>query len=84
MFGLEPWVLSKAMYKMVEGACARFLQQITEKWARWIKGGTWATLTVEEVRESLGTQFAATYIGRRQETVDKWVVLHPIFEVCAR
>ena len=50
LFGLEPWVLSKAMYKMVEGACARFLQQITEKWALRNTGGMWVTTAEGKVR----------------------------------
>ena len=38
----------------------------------------------EGVREAAVTQSARTYIERRQENVACWVVLRPLFEVCAR
>ena len=38
----------------------------------------------EGVWEAAGMQLEMTYIGRRQATVAQWVVLHPLFEVCAR
>ena len=49
-----------------------------------LRDGTWETPGAEGVREAAGTQSARTYIERRQATVDHWVALHILFEVCAR
>ena len=49
------------MEKTMEGAHTMFLRKITGKQARWIPGGTWVTLVVEEVLEAVGTQLEATY-----------------------
>ena len=38
----------------------------------------------EGIQEAAGTQSARIYIERRQATVVQWVVIHPLFEVCAR
>ena len=46
--------------------------------------GTWETLGAEGIREAAGTQSARIYIERRQATVAQWVVLRPLFDVCAR
>ena len=35
------------------------------------------------MQEATGTQLAMTYIGIRKANVAQWVVLRPIFEVCA-
>ena len=37
-----------------------------------------------EVREAAVMQLEYTYNGCRQRTVDHWISLRPIFEVCAR
>ena len=60
------------------------LRQITGKQARRLGYWMWETPKAEGVRETAGTQSDMTYIGRRQETVAQWVVLPPLFEVCAR
>ena len=39
------------------------------------------TQVEEYIWEASGMQLAAIYIGRRQETVNQWVALSPIFEV---
>ena len=35
------------------------------------------------MREGTGTQSEITYIGKQQATVEQWMMLLPIFEVCA-
>ena len=35
------------------------------------------------MRKAEGTQLVMTYIGRHQATLEKWVALRPIFEMCA-
>ena len=64
LFGLESWVLSAAMEKMVEGEHTGFLRQITGIWVLRNTGGTWVILEVGEVQIG-GMQSAATYIGCR-------------------
>ena len=53
------------------------------KQARRIGYGTWETPGEELVQESVRTQSAMTYIGRRQATVAQWVAIRPIVEVFA-
>ena len=50
LLGLELWFLLESIEKTVEGAHTSFLRQITGNQARWMTGGTWVTLVVEEVR----------------------------------
>ena len=68
----------------VEGIHTEFLCQIVWKQVRRLSGGTWETPGEEGVREAVGTKSARTYIERRRATVEQWVVLRPLFEVCAK
>ena len=79
VFGWDYWFLSTAMDKTVEGAHTGFLQKIRGKRERRMIGKTWVTLVAEELRQAVGTQSAATYIGRRHGTVSQWVALIPTF-----
>ena len=54
------------------------------KWERQKSDEIWVIPKAEVVQETTGTQLEMTYNGRRQGTVVQWVVLRPIFEVCAR
>ena len=69
---------------MAEGTHTGFLKKITGKRARRKADRTWYNTAAEEVREAAGTQSDTTYIVRRQQTMENWVVLRPTFEVCAR
>ena len=84
LFGLDNWVLSEAMERMVEGKHTRFLRQTTGNQARHNADGTRSTPATEEVQEAAGTQLSTTYIGIRQGTVAQWVVMSPVFELCVR
>ena len=84
LHGSETWVLSAEMERKMEGIHTEFLRRITGKRARQLRDGTWDMPGAEGVRETSGTQSARTYIWRRQENVAQWMVLRPIFEVCAR
>ena len=70
------------MEKKVERAHTDFLRQITGNQARRIVDGTWKTPEAGVVQEAAGKNSAMAYIGRRQATTEKWVVLQPIFEFC--
>ena len=67
----------------MEGMHTGFLRQITGKRGRCLGDGKWETPGAEGVREAVGMQFEMTYIGRRQATVEQWVALSTLFEVCA-
>ena len=67
---------------MVEGPHLGFFHQISEKRERRHSDGAWETPAAEEVIRAAGTQLAAKYIGRLQETVAQWVALHTLLEVC--
>ena len=45
---------------------------------------TWETSGAEGVREAAGMKSKMTYIWIRHATMAQWVVLRPLFEVCAR
>ena len=83
LFRLDSWVLLDSMYKTVQGVHTGFFRQITGKWECHITGRMWVTPAVGGVREEMGTQLVATYIGRRQWAVAQCVALRLIFEVCA-
>ena len=83
LYGSETWVILAAMDNKLEEAHTGFLIKITGKLSRRILYRTWETPGVEEVREAAGTQFAMTYIVRRQATVAQWVDLRSILNVCA-
>ena len=58
-----------------------FLRQVTEKKARCQWGGTWRKAAAESVLKESGTQKLGTYINKRQETVEEWVVLILMYKV---
>ena len=72
------------MVKRLERTHTEFLRLITGKRARRLGDRAWDTPGEEVVREAKGTQSSRTCIERRQVTVAQWVVLHTLFEVCAR
>ena len=84
LYGSETWVLLASMVKRIYGTHTEFLQMITGKRAKQLGDGTWETPGKEGIRESAGTQSARIYIEQRQATVTQWVVLYPLFQVCAR
>ena len=61
-----------------------FLRMIAGKRTKQLGDGTWETVGEEFIQDSVGTQSASIYTERRQATVVQWVVLRPLFEVCAR
>ena len=83
LYGLETLVLLVAMEKKIERAHSNFLRQITGKQARRIVEGTWETPGARVVRETGVTNTSMTYIGRQQATMDQWLELQLIFEMCA-
>ena len=47
------------------------------------RDGTWETPGVEGVQDSARTQSKRIYTEQRQATVEQWVALSPLFEVCS-
>ena len=84
LYGSEKWVLLESTEKRIEGEHTEFLQMITWKRAKQLEDGTWETPGAEGIQEAAGTQSARIYIEKRQATLSQWVVLRPLFEVCAR
>ena len=78
----ETWVILAEIERNVEGTHMHFLRQITGKQTRGIADGTWEMAKVEVMQEASGIQSEMTYIRRQQATMDQWVSLQPIFEVC--
>ena len=72
------------MENRIEGAHTDFLQMITGNRKKQLVDGTWETPGSEVILEAEGTQLDGIYIERQRETVAQWVVLRPLFEVCAR
>ena len=70
--------------KRLEGTHTKFLQLIIGKRLRRLGDGKWETRGAEVVPEAVVTQSKRIYIELRQETVAQWVVLRPLFDVCAR
>ena len=58
------------------------LQQVTDKTASLHWGRTWKQAAAEIVLKESGNQNFRTYIDRQQTSVEKWVELIPIYEVC--
>ena len=72
------------MAKRIEGKHTEFMQLIAGNKARLLVNGTWETPGVEGVQEAAGTQSARIYVEKWQATMVQWLVLRPLFEVCAR
>ena len=68
----------------MEGTHVVFLSQIKRKRYQRTTDRIWETPEAGEVLKASRMQTSGTYIGRRQGTVAQWVVLQPIFEVCAQ
>ena len=62
LFGVDSWVLSDVMMRMVESTYVWFLHQITGKMERQKHEGFWETVDINEVLGVGGMQSAATYI----------------------
>ena len=55
LFGEEPWVLSEAMSRKMEGVHVGFLRQITGQRVLQQEDGTWRQVTAEKVLEKAGS-----------------------------
>ena len=84
LYGSETWLLLAAMDRKVEGIHTDFLRHITGKRVRRLRDRTWERPGAEGVREASVMRSERTYIEIRQETVAWWVLLRPLFNVCAR
>ena len=84
LFGAETWVLLAAMPKKLGGVPVGLLQQVTRMKARRQWYGSWRKAVSYIILQWRGTQPLQTYIDRRQETVEEWVDLQPIFELRAK
>ena len=83
-FGAEMWVLSTAMDKCSAGVHMGFLQHVTGKNKKRILDGTWIQEGAERILKVARKQAVRKYIDRRQVTVDHWLDLRTILEVCAQ
>ena len=57
---------------------------ITGKRLKQLEDGTWETPGAEVIRKAAGNQLEIICIEQRQATVVHWVVMRPLFDVCAR
>ena len=83
LFGSETWVLTAAMTKKLEVVHVGFLQQVTGEKAQRLGYKTWKKYGTDSVLQETGTKHLREYVNNKQATVAEWVVLLPIFEVCA-
>ena len=60
------------------------LRQVTGQKSKWQREGTWRSAAESRVSKEAGTQTLGTNIDKRQTTVEEWVALGPVFEVCDR
>ena len=84
IFGAETWVLLVEMSRNLEGVHVGFLRQVTGQKSKWQREGTWRSAAESRVSKEAGTQTLGTNIDKRQTTVEEWVALGPVFEVCDR
>ena len=84
LFGSKPWAVLEVMTITVEVTHISFLKQIMGNMTQRNTEGTWVTPASGEVLREYVMQTSATYIRRRQVTVEQWVDLRPIFEVCTQ
>ena len=73
--------MSESTVKKVYGTHVGFQRQVVGKRARRSPYGVWET---GEVLRAAGIQTTATYIGRIQGMVARWVNIRPIFKLCAQ
>ena len=57
LFAVDTWVLSKVMYRNLEGVHMRFLRQTTGQKAKWQRDGNWRSEAAEKILKEAGTQY---------------------------
>ena len=84
LYGSETLVLLASMENRIEGIHMEFLRMITDKRTKQLGDDIWKTPGAEVIREAVGTQLARIYKEQWKVTVEQWVALRPLFEVCER
>ena len=70
--------------KKLEGIHVGFLKQVTGEKTRIKNGRYWWRAKSYNMLQEVGMQPLQTYIDRIQETVEDWLALRTILEVCAK
>ena len=84
MFGAETWLILAIMAQRLEVVHMGFLQQVTKSKTKLLRDELWQKSEAKKVLQGVDTQPLQTYLEKRQAIVAEWVVLRPIFDVCAR
>jgi len=81
LYGCETWVLTEAMYKLLEAFHHGVARQLTGHRARCCRvTRVWSALPIAEVLEQASFFTIREYISRRQEPAIEYIATRPIYQ----
>ena len=84
LYGSETWVLTNFQLKKLRSFHARVARYLTGRHIRQNKDGTWVHPPTADVLEEAGLETIDEYIKRRRDTVRRFVMFRPIYDICRR
>ena len=82
LYGSESWNLTTTALKCLEGFHLRAARRMAGKMPVRNASGTWTYPASEEVLKKAGLYGMAHYIRVRRQTIAKFIVNRPIFDLC--
>ena len=84
LYGSETWVLTNFQLKRLRSFHARVARYLTGRHIRQNEDGTWVHPPTADVLEEAGLETIDEYIKRRRDTVRRFVMFRPIYDICRR
>ena len=81
LYGLESWVITPAILKLLEGFHHRVARRLSNMGPRLVEE-EWHYPPIEEALEASGLYTMLEYIERRQNTIAEYVATRPIYHAC--
>ena len=81
LYGLENWVLTPHMHRLLGGFHHKLDRRLTGRQPRKGQDGGWVYPPLVDAMAEAGLQEVETYVSRRQNTMAQYIVTRPIMEL---
>ena len=82
LYGCETWTLTNPMIKVLEGFHHKVARRIAGMMPTRLPSGDWYYPPLADALEASGLFPLRTYVQRRQETIARYIVTRPIYQLC--
>ena len=82
LYGLETWVMTPRIGRVLGGFHHRVARRLTGRQPRQVREIVWVYPPLEDAMTEAGFQDVDTYVSRRHNTVAQFIATRPIMDLC--